>query len=237
MKKSKILLIMALIVVTLTSIFSGCDFINNNHSQSSVDELSQLKAKVIFTWSEDESVKYELYPTINSMPKKNIPGKPSGYYKASYEIYKNDEIIASAPIFHEFSVAPGEEYLVSVPYRDSNNTRWSFYITVIIDEYRVTPTLVIDPASAIEYTENERYVYKYTGENCLPEVLYCMHDGEILHITESRKYLNNDERIYSLIEVGVYELRYCVVASAYVDEKYQQICAPINVYITVEIIE
>ena len=236
MKKSKILLIMALIVVTLTSIFSGCDFINNNNSQSSVDELSQLKSKVIFTWSEDESVKYELYPTINSMPKKNIPGKPSGYYKASYEIYKNDEIIASAPIFHEFSVAPGEEYLVSVPYRDSNNTRWSFYITVIIDEYRVTPTLVIDPASAIEYTENERYVYKYDGNNHMPKALYCEYNGERIEFDYCSTTKETDwSYISSVTEIGIYEVWYEI--EEYKTKIDDVVFRPIRLLITIEVIE
>ena len=230
MKKFKKAICLLLVLFTLLTSNLGC---------VQTPRKKTVAAKFTIYFSEDSSVEYYAYSTDMNYGKVSVPQRSTGYYYAKYEVYyqKTKEVIGAEDLwYHHVSAKEVKETTISDFFGVDGRMR-DFGVVITVEDTRVTPTLVIDPAGAIEYAENERYVYKYTGENCLPEVLYCMHDGEILHITESRKYLNNNKRIYSLVEVGVYQLRYCVVASAYVDEKYQQICAPINVYITVEIIE
>ena len=217
MKKSKILLIMALIVVTLTSVFSGCDFINNNQSQSSVDERYLYYAKFTIQHKIDAQLisEREVIVKRGDYPSIEVPWcKDGGYYFVDYQLYYTgngeDEKIEDVTVRHNWIYADKPDVYTVEVYIDKMGWHCSFKVEV--KDYRVTPTLVIDPAGAIEYTENERYVYKYDGNNHMPKALYCEYNGERIEFSRYSVYalplLKPVPTSIGFLDVGVYALHF-----------------------------
>ena len=230
MKKSKILLIMALIVVTLTSVFSGC-------VKKPVSPYLDIICKFTIVYSENENEKYEVLVRPDRTDYFSVKGKPIGHFDVFMEIYYRSTGVVkkSAKWYKEI---PANEFKTSGVAEETvvENEICFFTLKLTVEDYRVTPTLVIDPAGAIEYTENERYVYKYDGNSHMPKALYCEYNGE--RIDFDYCYIvkqSNWDYILSVTEIGVYEVLYQV-------EEYKTIIPGvefkrISIHITIEVIE
>ena len=108
---------------------------------------------------------------------------------------------------------------------------------VIKDMPRLTPEVRFDPMGAVEYIENERYVYEYDGEEHYPHIKLS-YNGEDLPLKNSGVLgWKNCETPHGSrgVEVGEYVMVYSVVDENYVHEynknKYESVGAEISIVI------
>lgn len=206
MKKSKILLIMALIVATLTSVFSGC-------VKKPVSPYLDIICKFTIVYSENENEKYEVLIRPDRTDYFSVKGKPIGHFDVFMEVYyRSTGVVKKSTKWYK--EIPANEFKTSGVAEETvvENEICFFTLKLTVEDYRVTPTLVIDPAGAIEYTENERYVYKYDGNNHMPKALYCEYNGERIEFSRYSVYalplLKPVPTSKGFLDVGVYEVRY-----------------------------
>ena len=109
---------------------------------------------------------------------------------------------------------------------------------VIKDMPRLTPEVRFDPMGAVEYIENERYVYEYDGEEHYPHIKLS-YNGEDLPLKNSGVLgWKNCETPYGSrgVEVGEYVMVYSVTDGSYQDDENKQKFEIVSMEITVEII-
>ena len=238
--KKKLSFVLALVIFCSTFAFSGCSLIEKLTKKENYVEIT-------FIWSVDNSIVYEVKETFISRTSRidiEVPGRIMGTYTIIVKEVYGDTELEPRTRTCEPKLDSTFAFPISHVYDDNNPIKEHTYVRIKFVEYRVTPTIILDPNGAIEYTESERYVYKYDGQSHLPSVLHCVHEGQILSVSEYRRYLYNTKtdssmRFDELVDVGTYILRYTVVSSAYLDAKYQNenYCAPTHLFVTVEIIE
>ena len=226
-----------MVIFCSTFAFSGCKLFSKKQDRAI--------AKFTVYYSDDSSEKYEGYSTDLDFSRVSVPYHPEGRYSFEYEVYYIDskKVIQRGEILWTVKASDIKEHQVTKHVGVEGKLQL-FGIILVVEDTRITPTIVLDPNGAIEYTQNERYVYKYDRQSHLtsviytnlPKAMYCTYGDKIIYFESFSIWLNG-RTILSLTEIGVYEIRYTVLASKYIDEKDKLYCTPTNLYITVEIIE
>lgn len=108
---------------------------------------------------------------------------------------------------------------------------------VIKDMPRLTPEVSFDPMGAVEYIENERYVYEYDGEEHYPHIKLS-YNGEEIQIHESGLETIKGEEggENEAINIGIYTVYYHVGDARMLDESDVGKYEAVSRQITVEII-
>lgn len=232
--KKKVFATFLLIIFCLVSVFTfpGCSLIK---------KLTEKKSYVYltFVWSEDNSVVYELTRELGRAWNINIevPGRTTGYYKV-----KIRELHGDFEYNNTKTCTPtiGEKSTINLIYSmEGHPYYYNVRVNVHFIEYRITPTIVLDPNGAIEYTENERYVYKYDGEYHHPTLAYCAYDDKKLGASEYELYIShNFTSARRLKEVGVYRVGLLVKNEQYTNLTIaRHFFTDTRVFFTIEIIE
>ena len=145
----------------------------------------------------------------------------------------NDEKILSQDMATIRGDDVGEHVL-----RTANLSREYRLRVVIKEKPRLTPEVSFDPMGAVDYTENERYVYEYDGEEHYPHIKLS-YNGEDLPLKNSGVLgWKNCETPYGSrgVEVGEYVMVYSVTDGSYQDDENKQKFEIVSMEITVEII-
>ena len=168
-------------------------------------------AKFTMYYSEDSSIQYTATSTDMNFGRITVPQRSTGYYYFKYDVLdlKTDKLLHTKDLWYIFVSAVEVDETMVTDFVGIDGYLYEFGVYVTVEDVRVSPTLVIDPAGAIEYTENERYVYKYDGKQHMPKALYCEYNGETIEFQScyTLKASNWDYILY-VSEIGVYEVLY-----------------------------
>ena len=237
--KKKLSFVLALVIFCSMFAFSGCSLIEKLTKKENYVEIT-------FIWSVDKSIVYEVKETFISRTSRidiEVPGRIMGTYTVIVKEVYGDTELEPRTRTCEPKLDSTFAFPISHVYDDNNPIKEHTYVYIKFVEYRVTPTIVLDPNGAIEYTENERYVYKYDGRSHLPSALYCIHNNEKIYFRECEIYVYDEtrksyKRSCELIDKGIHKVLYCVLSATYIDEKYRDntLYAPVSLYFIIEII-
>ena len=202
-KLKKVICIFLLLLMLMT----------NSFACTNLRREGWLGAKITMYYSEDSSVQYTAYSTDMNFGRITVPQRSSGYYYFKYDVYykTTGEVVLTEDLWYTTVSAVEVGETLVTDFIGVGGKLCEFGVYVIVEDTRVRPTLVIDPAGAIEYIENERYVYKYDGKQHMPKASYCEYNGEKIEFEYcyTLKESNWDYILY-VSEIGVYEVLYKV---------------------------
>ncbi len=203
MKEIRNKLCLLLIVVMGIFALSGCTLIKG---------ADEWVAEITVIWEEDESVIFDKTIEI-AQDKENsvqIPCRPKGFYKVIVNEIKNEEV-QRENVFR---------YPAYIPYEADIELARKKIAVEFIDE-RKTPTLVLAPNGAIEYKDNDSYVYIYDGNPHFVLPLYCEYEGEKIYFSKYSVlgFSSINEFLGGLVMSGSYDVTIIVDSSDYLKKE------------------
>ena len=218
----------------LSFTFSGCRLFTPREPERRVE--------LTFIWLEDGSIVHEetiIYGKNADVIDLEVPGRAYGDYEIVVKEFRDNDQIVYKRIVCTPKIGSKKE----IDFANVTKGGGITFALVKFVEYRNFPTLVLDPNFAIDYVENERYVYKYNAlSDCtyIPIPLYCKYEDKIIYIakyTVIGKREGGTGPISSLEKIGTYEITIYVYPENYFNEQDRIYYAGAQVTLTIEIIE
>lgn len=180
---------------------------------------------------------YEMYETYSKCEyKAEYDYKPNFVYLFSCTTFyrDNDEKFMSRNLLKIRGDDVGE-HIVSM----WNLSREYILHVVIKEKSGLMPEVRFDPMGAVEYIENERYVYEYDGEEHYPHIKLSYNGKDLILRDKLSMAVHCPPEIdasRAFVDVGVYEFVYLIDDSDFIKEKDKGVYTVNTPQITVEII-